>query len=86
LPVEQRLNALAERFSGVAQWVSPTEAHILTTRHHVEQEGGIAQTTCLAADFRRDYGLDTVIVAGIADAANDALSLVRHRLRCRPAL
>ncbi|EDM71841.1 hypothetical protein RAZWK3B_17023 [Roseobacter sp. AzwK-3b] len=83
LPVERRLNALAERLSGVAQWVSPTEVHILTTRHHVEQDGCIAQTARLAADLRRDYGLDTAIVAGIADAANDALSLVRHTLARR---
>src|SRR6056297_1422465 len=86
LPVERCLNALAQRLSGVAQWVSPTEAHILTTRHHVEQEGCIAQTARLAADLRRDYGLDTAIVAGIADAANDALSLVRHALARRTGL
>src|SRR6056297_215401 len=86
LPVERRLNALAERLSGVAQWVSTTEAHILTTRRHVEQDGCIAQTARLAADLRRDYGLDTAIVAGIADAANDALSLVRHTLARRTGL
>lgn len=83
LLIEKRLHGLAERYSGVAQWATPIEAHILTTRRHVEQEGFSAETARLARDFRRDFGITTAIVAGIADAANDALSLVQKALARR---
>jgi len=86
LPIEKRLHALAERFSGVAQWATPTEAHILTTRRHVEQESCLAETARFAGDFEQTYGIGAVIVAGIADAANDALSLVRKTLARRATL
>lgn len=80
LPIDGRLQDLAEQLSGVVQWATPVEANILTTRRHVERDAFSGQSRDLLSGLRQEFAVGLAVVIGVADAANEALALARSLL------
>jgi len=83
LRIEKYLHDIARRFSGVMQWATPIEANILTTRRHVELQAFSRETDQHLLSLQEDFGVRLAVAIGIADAANEALSLGRNILEQR---